>query len=66
MFMTSLTLAALAAPAACPPNARCDELVARKAVDHGKLSWFKGSWEELLAKAKSEKKIVFLDFFTRW
>ena len=66
MLITSLTLAALAAPAAYPQNAHDDELVAQNAVDHGKLNWFEGSWKELLAKAASEKKIVFLDFFTKW
>ena len=33
------------------------------AEEHGKLPWFKGSFEELLAEAKSKQKIVFIDLW---
>jgi len=56
MLLTSVAVAALLAPAA--PSATPG--------DHGKLPWFEGTFEELLAKAKTEKKIVFLDFWTSW
>jgi thiol:disulfide interchange protein len=35
-------------------------------VDHGKLSWFEGSFEALLEKAEAEGKILFLDFWADW
>ena len=31
----------------------------------GKIAWFSGSYPELLAQAKSTKRIVFLDFYSR-
>ena len=34
--------------------------------DHGKLPWFEGTYAELLAKAKEERKPIFLDFWTEW
>ncbi len=30
------------------------------------LDWEKGTWEEVLVKAKSENKIIFLDVYTTW
>ena len=64
-MLTLSTLAALSAltvaqtPAPSPaPIARSDE--ARE------LPWFEGSWDELLAKAKEENRIVFVDFWTSW
>ena len=33
------------------------------AEEHGKLPWFKGSFEEVLAEAKSKQKIVFIDLW---
>lgn len=35
-------------------------------VDHGKLPWFEGTYEEVLAKASAENKLVFIDFWTEW
>jgi len=34
--------------------------------DHGRLDWFGGTFAEALEKAKSEKKIVFVDFWASW
>ncbi len=65
MLIQLLATAALLAPATTPatsavPTAQpCSE-------GHGKLSWFEGSYEEALAKAASEKKIIFMDFWTDW
>jgi thioredoxin-related protein len=33
---------------------------------HGRLDWFQGSFDELLAEAKREGRIVFLDFWANW
>lgn len=34
--------------------------------DHGRLDWFQGTFEEALAKAKKEQKLVFIDFWASW
>jgi hypothetical protein len=31
--------------------------------EHGKLPWFKGSWEELLAEARRTGSLIFIDFW---
>ena len=54
MLLTTLAVAVLALPSA-PPVA-----------DHGKVVWFKGSFESALAKAKTENKLIFIDFWTDW
>lgn len=35
-------------------------------AEHGKLPWFQGTFEELLAEAAKTKKLVFMDFWTDW
>jgi len=30
------------------------------------INFFHGSWEEAIEKAKSEKKLIFIDFYTKW
>ena len=30
------------------------------------LTWFEGSFEELMSEARASKKIVFLDFWAEW
>lgn len=30
------------------------------------IAFFHGTWQETLAKAKSENKLVFVDFYTQW
>ncbi|OFZ67115.1 MAG: hypothetical protein A3D92_15480 [Bacteroidetes bacterium RIFCSPHIGHO2_02_FULL_44_7] len=30
------------------------------------IAFFQGSWEEALTKAKTEKKLIFLDAYTEW
>ncbi len=32
----------------------------------GEIPWFKGSYEALMANAKLEGKLVFLNFWTEW
>lgn len=41
-------------------------LRAASSGDHGRLDWFPGTFEEALAKAKQENKIVFIDFWASW
>ena len=55
MLISTIAAAMLALPALASP-----------AGDHGELPWFEGSYEELIAKAQTEKKLVFLDFWTSW
>ena len=56
MFISTIAAATLALPAVARPAAG----------DHGALPWFEGSYEELIAEAQAEKKLVFLDFWTSW
>lgn len=74
MLLTHCALAALALPAgAADLPTECStwqEAVPREACygpgDHGRLPWFKGTWEELLAEAKRSDRIIFVDFWTEW
>lgn len=34
--------------------------------EHGKLTWFKGSFDDLVREATKSKKIIFIDFWTTW
>jgi len=63
MLLTSLALAALACPMATPAAPALTSVVAG---DHGKIPWFKGTFEAALVKAKAENKLVFIDFWTDW
>ena len=53
---TILTLALTTVPAISSPEAE-----ESKGVAFQKLSW-----KEAVAKAKAEKKLVFVDFYTHW
>ena len=35
-------------------------------VEHDELTWFEGSFEELLADARRTKRVVFIDFWADW
>ncbi|MFN0009998.1 MAG: thioredoxin family protein [Planctomycetota bacterium] len=63
MLLTSLALAVLSCPVAVPATPAATSVVAG---DHGKIPWFKGSFEAALAQAKSENKLIFIDFWTDW
>lgn len=63
MLLTSLALAAFACPMATPAAPSVTSVVAG---DHGKIPWFKGTFEAALVKAKAENKLVFIDFWTDW
>jgi len=67
MFLSACALAGLAMPAATAPEPNpAPALTAPAARDHGKLEWFEGTWDQLLAEAKRSNKIVFLDFWASW
>lgn len=34
--------------------------------DHGKLPWIEGTFDELLARAQKEDRLIFIDFWTDW
>ena len=60
MLLTALAAAFLSAtPASIPSTTPVPG-------DHGKIAWFKGSYEAALAKAKAENKLIFIDFWTDW
>jgi hypothetical protein len=66
-----LTLLSLAGSDAQPaPASPAPALVGAPVVtaraEHGKLNWFKGTYEELLAEGARSNKIMFLDFWTSW
>ena len=56
MVLPSIVLA----PASAPGPVSASAVIAE---EHGKLPWFKGSFEEVLAEAKSKQKIVFIDLW---
>lgn len=65
MLLTTLAVAALFTSPAAAPEAPA--LANTTIVEgHGKIAWFTGTYEEALAKAKAENKIVFIDFWTTW
>ena len=61
MLSLSLRLAPLALALAAP-----SALAAPIAGEHGVVRWFEGSFDEAVAKAKSEDKLIFIDFWTDW
>lgn len=76
LLFTALTLSCLVHPApagiatllpvamATPPPLQ--EPADPYARSKGKLEWFEGSWEELLAEAKKSERLIFLDFYAEW
>ncbi len=66
MLILSAALLALSAPAAPAATLDAPAQVAAVEGDHGKLPWFKGTFEELLAAAKKDNKPVFIDFWAEW
>jgi hypothetical protein len=68
MILLALTLATLCpTPPPAPVPADAVRAVVRiEKAPHGKLKWFRGSWEELLAAAKASEQLIFLDFTADW
>jgi len=66
MMLIALTLTALAPSAPVAPASPPRAVVSRRVPEHGKLPWFRGSWEDLLAKAETSKRLIFLDFTADW
>ena len=64
MLLTTIAVASLLT--APTPAATAPSVAENSVEDHGKLDWFKGSFEEALAQAKASNKIVFIDFWTTW
>src|SRR5688572_32755394 len=67
MLLVLLLRAALVStPGAEPcPLAAADPVAVQAHEPRGKVAWFAGCYDELLAQAKSSKRIVFLDFYSR-
>ncbi len=63
MLLTSIALCALLSPLPAPPPTTPNVVVLE---GHGKLPWFTGTFDELLAKAKASNQIIFIDFWTDW
>ena len=64
LFASLFALATLSPPPAPQPSAAPGSVAAE--VSHGRLDWFEGSFDELLAQAAREDKLVFLDFWADW
>jgi hypothetical protein len=64
LLLTTLAVLGGATPAA--PVQPADELRLglTPAVQHGKVEWFQGSYEELLATARAEQRVVLLSFYS--
>lgn len=56
LTLTALVLGLAALPAPAAPLG----------PSHGRLDWFQGSFEELLAEARRDERLVFLDFWADW
>jgi len=63
MWITTLALTALSSPCA-PPVAPLVAPASRG--DHGKIAWFEGSYKDAVRAAKTEDKLIFIDFWTTW
>jgi thiol-disulfide isomerase/thioredoxin len=63
MLLTSIALCALLSPTLDTPPTPPKPAVAE---GHGKLPWFTGTFDEVLAKAKAGNQLVFIDFWTDW
>ena len=63
MLLTSLAAAVLMAG---PATHAAPAATTVTPGDHGKIAWFEGTFEQALAKAKAEKKLIFIDFWTSW
>lgn len=59
-------MASLTALPVMQPNTTATIESTTIALDHGKLAWFDGTFEEATAHAAASKKILFLDFWTEW
>jgi len=62
MILTWFAAASVLVP---PPNGRPQGAPERaRTGEHGKIAWFSGSFDEALAEAKANQKLVFVDFWT--
>jgi thioredoxin-related protein len=73
-----LTLSLTAAPACSPTSSEASESApttplahgaaprTASLAGHGKLTWFQGSFDDLVRQATQSKKIIFIDFWTTW
>lgn len=57
MLLSLLATAVLVAPLGAAPTVTPDE---------GQIAWFEGTYEEALAKAAAEDRLLFIDFWTDW
>lgn len=64
MLLTILAALAMTTPPAVPAPVSNSAIVV--AEEHGKIPWFTGTFDEAVAKAKAEKKLIFIDFWTTW
>ncbi|MDF1799929.1 MAG: thioredoxin family protein, partial [Planctomycetota bacterium] len=71
MLLTSLSLVGLLAVASTSdttptcPTPDDTALTLSAPLQHGKVDWFDGTYEELLEKAKKEDRVVLLSFFSK-
>lgn len=69
MLLTILAALAMTTPSAVTAPVSNSAVPSSAIVvveDHGKIPWFTGTFDEAIAKAKAEKKLVFIDFWTTW
>ncbi|MBK7876876.1 MAG: thioredoxin fold domain-containing protein [Planctomycetes bacterium] len=57
---------ALAVPSLAAAQVPDAKPAAAAPTTHGKLDWFRGSYDELLAAARKANKPIFMDFWTTW
>jgi hypothetical protein len=66
MLISTVAALALLAPPAPAATPSAPTAAVALAGDHGKLPWFQGTFDELLAAAKKDNKLVFIDFWAEW
>jgi len=67
LIVTLLLVAPCGAPApACSQEQERSAQVISVQRQRGKVHWFEGSFDELLAEAARSKRLIFVDFWSKW
>ncbi len=65
-ILAALAIIAFIGFAFTPESNKTEEKTNSTAVSENGITFFKGTWEEALAKSKKENKLIFLDAYASW